>query len=271
MNINEHRIKINKAADTIKKILPVIPQTCVVTGSGLSSLGDILEDKKQIPYSEIPGFPKSTVKGHDGNLLFGFIKKNPVLILVGRSHYYEGNSIEDVVFPIRVLSQLGIKTLILTNAAGGVNKSFSPGELMVIKDHLGFFCPSPLRGENFDEYGPRFPDQSKIYSCEEALQASSDIDIKVNTGVYCYSKGPMFETPAEIKAISKMGGDAVGMSTVPEAIVASHAGMKVIGISTITNYAAGITKQPLSHEEVLEVGKKASESLKEIIINIVLQ
>ncbi len=270
MEWTKYKQDIKNAATKISSAWAVKPTTCIVLGSGLSSLADSLEDTIEIPYSSIPGFPQVTVVGHEGILILGNLNNVPVILLKGRFHYYEGHPIETVVFPIRVMKELGIKLMILTNAAGGINKEMKPGDLMIIKDHIGLFCESPLRGENFDEYGPRFPDQSSVYDYKSALLHANDLKIPCFPGVYAYAKGPMYETPAEIRLFSHLGADAVGMSTVPEAIVASHGGMKVVGISCITNFAAGILDQPLSHAEVMEVGKLAANNMKNLIIRIVL-
>lgn len=269
MDMAVYRANIKSACHVIRSRIDIVPEVCVVLGSGLSSLADILQNKQEIPYSDIPGFPEVTVVGHEGLMIFGDLSGIPVMLLKGRFHYYEGHPIENVVFPIRVMLELGIKTVILTNAAGGVNRSYNPGDLMIIRDHIGLFCESALRGENMDEYGPRFPDQTYVYSWKKAMEYAEELNLSAHAGVYCYAKGPMYETPAEIKFLAALGTDAVGMSTVPEAIAAVHGGMKVIGISTITNFAAGILDQPLSHAEVLEVGLKASEGLKKLIIRII--
>lgn len=269
MNTDKYREDISLAASKIKTYINELPEYAIILGSGLSSLADSLTDTIEIRYSDIPGFPEVTVTGHEGLLIIGKLSGTSVILLKGRFHYYEGHSIENVVFPIRVLLKLGIGKLILTNAAGGVNKSYSPGDLMIIKDHIGFFCDSPLRGLNFDEYGPRFPDQTYVYNYKSVKDLADRLDINAKTGVYSYAKGPMYETPAEIRMMSMLGADAVGMSTVPEAIVASHGGMSVIGISCITNFAAGILDQQLSHSEVMEVGLKSSKNLKLLISEIV--
>lgn len=265
----EYKENIKKAASKIKSSCSAVPDICIILGSGLSSLAESLTETIELPYSSIPGFPEVTVAGHEGTLILGKLQNIPVLLLKGRFHYYEGHSIENVVFPIRVIVELGIKSLILTNAAGGINKNMKPGDLMIIKDHIGLFCESPLRGRNFDEYGPRFPDQSSVYNYKKILQYAESLDIPSFAGVYAYAKGPMYETPAEIRLFSQLGADAVGMSTVPEAIIASHGGLEVIGISCITNFAAGILDQPLSHKEVLEVGKQAGDNMKNLIIKII--
>jgi len=269
MDMNGYKENIKLAASKIRSTWINPPKVCIVLGSGLSSLSDSLTDIIELPYAMIPGFPQVTVIGHEGTLILGKLQNIPVLLLKGRFHYYEGHSIENVVFPIRVMLELGIKSLILTNAAGGINKCMNPGDLMILKDHIGLFCESPLRGENFDEFGPRFPDQSSVYDWEKPLECAKALNIPSIAGVYAFAKGPMYETPAEIRLFSHLGADAVGMSTVPEAIVASHGGMKVCGISCITNFAAGILDQPLSHKEVLEVGKQAASNMKDLIASII--
>ncbi len=268
-NMNDYRLNIKAAAKRINEIVSEKPEYAIVLGSGLSSLTDLLTETIQLPYNKIPGFPKVTVSGHDGLLIYGKLSGVPVLLMKGRFHFYEGHSIEDVVFPFRVMLQIGIKNLILTNAAGGINSDFKPGDIMIIKDHIGLFCDSPLRGENFDEFGPRFPDQSNVYNYKYAVEIANRHNIPVNTGIYAYAKGPMYETPAEIRLFRALGADAVGMSTVPEAIIAYHGGMNIIGISCITNFAAGILDQPLSHKEVLEVGLIGAKNIKLLIENIV--
>jgi len=265
----EYNENIRSAAAKIRSTWDIAPTVGIVLGSGLSSLADALENRIELPYSSIPGFPEVTVVGHDGTLILGTLENIPVLLLNGRFHYYEGHSIENVVFPIRVMAELGLKSLVLTNAAGGINKSMKPGDLMVIKDHIGLFCESPLRGENFNQYGPRFPDQSSVYAWKDAIRDAEELKIPAFPGVYAYAKGPMFETPAEVRVFAALGADAVGMSTVPEAVVASHAGMDVTGISCITNFAAGILDQPLSHTEVMEVGKQAANNMKNLIVKII--
>lgn len=269
MNTAEYKEDIRNAAMKIRSAWKEIPEVCIVLGSGLSSLAESLTETIELPYTEIPGFPAVTVAGHEGTLIFGKLHHVPVLLMKGRFHYYEGHPIQNVVFPIRVMLELGIHSLILTNAAGGINTTMKPGDLMILKDHIGLFCESPLRGENFDEFGPRFPDQSSVYEYKNVLKYAEELHIPAMAGVYAYAKGPMYETPAEIRAFKMLGADAVGMSTVPEAVVASHGGMKVVGISCITNFAAGILDQPLSHKEVLEVGKQASENMKNLIIRII--
>lgn len=265
----EYNENIRSAASNIRSAWRNAPEVCIVLGSGLSSMAESLADRIELPYSTIPGFPEVTVIGHEGTLLIGMLESIPVLLLKGRFHYYEGHSIENVVFPIRVMLELGIRSLILTNAAGGINKNMETGDLMIIKDHIGLFCESPLRGENFAQYGPRFPDQSSVYDWKDAIRFAENLGIPAFPGVYAYAKGPMYETPSEVRAFATLGADAVGMSTVPEAIVASHGGMNVVGISCITNFAAGILDQPLSHKEVIEVGKLAANNMRNLIVKII--
>lgn len=269
MEITKYRADIKTAAKNIRSKFKDIPEICVVLGSGQNALADSLENVFELPYKSIPGFPMVTVQGHEGKLISGSLNSIPLLLMNGRFHYYEGHKIESVVFPIRVMRELGIKSIILTNAAGGISKNLNPGDLMIIKDHISFFCESPLRGVNFDEYGTRFPDQSRIYDYEYALECAGEISLSQKSGVYAYSKGPMFETPAEIRFLDNIGADAVGMSTVPEAIIASHGGMKVTGISCITNYAAGHSNTPLTHAEVLEVGKRTANHMRDLISRII--
>lgn len=257
------------AADYIKsKIQGQIPKIAIVLGSGLGGLKEEIENKVVIPYSDIPDFPVSTVEGHAGELIIGEINKVPVIAMNGRFHYYEGYDLKQTVFPIRVFSLLGIKTIILTNAAGGINTEIKEGSFMVINDHLSFFAESVLRGKNEDEFGVRFPDMSQIYSKELIAKLKQIILNKTGRyyeGVYAYMKGPCYETPAEIRALRMLGADSVGMSTVPEAIVACHSGIKVAAISCITNMAAGVTNKKLSHEEVKQTADRVKDEFKEII------
>ena len=238
------------------------PELAVVLGSGLGGLADSLQDAVTIPYAEIEHFPLSTVPGHAGELVCGTLGGKPVLAMKGRFHFYEGYSMREVTYPVRVMKLLGVQKLILTNASGGVNIAYQPGDLMLIRDHIKFFDDSPLRGKNDGELGVRFPDMSCAYSEEmraQAKAAAGELGLTLREGVYFYMPGPSFETPAEIRAIRTLGGDAVGMSTVPEAISALHAGMEVLGISCISNMAAGILPQPLTHDEVIETGARVAE------------
>ncbi|MBR6488195.1 MAG: purine-nucleoside phosphorylase [Clostridiales bacterium] len=238
-----------------------VPEICLVLGSGLGPLSEVCDKYFSIPYTDIPDFPKSTAPGHAGTLIAGSLSGKDVFMMSGRFHYYEGYPIETVVFYVRVLGLIGVKTLILTNAAGGINTEMTPPEFVAITDHLSFFSESVLRGQNIDELGTRFPDQSNVYDKELVSlleECAKDLNIKLSRGVYAYMKGPQYETPAEIRALRLLGADCVGMSTVPEAVCASHMGLRVAGISCITNMAAGIKNAPLSEKEVLETANAAS-------------
>jgi len=244
----------------------------VILGSGLGDWGDSLTNAVKVPYSEIAGMPTSEVKGHANCFIGGKCGDKKVLVMKGRVHLYEGWSPQDVVYPIRIMHHLGIKNLILTNAAGGVNLSFKPGDLMLITDHINFSGHNPLRGQDALNYGERFPSMSEVYSRELAVKAhntANECGIMLKDGVYYYSVGPSFETPAEIRAIRVLGGDAVGMSTVHEATAAVQQGMKVLGISCITNMAAGILDQPLTHAEVLETGQRVKEKFAKVLSSII--
>lgn len=264
--------KIEEASQFIRTKLHGKPDIGIVLGSGLGPLVDEIEDAIEIDYANIPNFPISTVEGHAGKLVSGSLAGKKVLAMKGRFHHYEGYDISQVVFHIRVFKLMGIDNLIVTNAAGGINKNFKPGDLMLIKDHISFFAPSPLRGANLSEFGVRFPDMSQAYDrslFEIAKKAANAEQIEIREGVYAFAQGPMYETPAEIRALAILGGDAVGMSTVPEVIAARHAGMKVLGISCITNMAAGILDQPLNHQEVMETAKIAERNFTTLVKKIV--
>lgn len=244
------------------------PEIGIVLGSGLGDLADTYCEFA-IPYDKIPGFAKSTVEGHKGQLVFAQINKRNVVMMQGRNHFYEGHSMQDVTFPIKVMKKLGVKTVIITNAAGAINKSFRPGDLMVITDHINLMGTNPLIGPNDPDLGVRFPDMSEVYNKNlikivDAAGRLLKIDLK--HGVYVATTGPSYETPAEIKMARFMGGDAAGMSTVPEAIVANYCGMKVIGISCISNFATGISSKKLSHEEVIETTEKVKAKFKELVL-----
>ena len=259
----------NEAVKYIKeKIGDKNPDTAIVLGSGLGVLKEDIENKIVIKYEDIPDFPISTVEGHAGELIIGELSGKTVIAMNGRFHYYEGYDIKQTVFPIRVFALLGVKNIILTNAAGGINTDIKEGSFMVINDHLSFFAESVLRGKNEDEFGVRFPDMSEVYDREEVKKMKEIIKKHTENaleGVYAYMKGPAYETPAEIRALRILGADAVGMSTVPEAIVARHSGMKVVAVSCITNMAAGVTNKKLSHEEVKETAERVKGEFKEII------
>ncbi len=251
--------KIAEAKALIESKIDGKPDIGLVLGSGLGVMADEIEDAVVIPYQEIPHFTTSTVVGHKGQLVVGRLEGKRVVAMQGRFHYYEGHSLDAVTFPIRVMKAIGVETIIVTNAAGGINTGYRPGDLMLIRDHLNMTFRNPLIGPNDDELGPRFPDMSEAYSArlrEVAKQAAAELGIDVREGVYVGLLGPSYETPAEIRMLRILGGDAVGMSTVPEVIVARHMGVEVLGISCISNMAAGILPQPLSHEEVMETTEK---------------
>ncbi|WP_411355373.1 purine-nucleoside phosphorylase [Peptoniphilus harei] len=263
---------MNKSIDYIKGKIKNQPEIGIVLGSGLGDFADAIEDKIEIPYTEIPGFPVSTVKGHDGKLIFGKINSKEVCAMKGRIHYYEGYDIKEVVYPIEVLAGLGIKTLILTNAAGGVNTDFEPADLMIINDHINLMGKNPLIGPNDEDLGPRFPDMTDLYNkdlIEVAEKSAKKLGIDIQEGVYMYFTGPSYETAAEVRMARILGADAVGMSTVPEAIIARHRGLKILGISTITNMSTGILDTPLDHTEVVEVGQEVAGKFKELLKEII--
>ena len=255
---------VKRAGDYIKGQLGgrKVPEICIVLGSGLGPLAEICEQYFSVPYSDIPDFPKSTAPGHAGRLIAGSLSGKDVFMMNGRFHYYEGYPMETVVFYIRVLGLIGVKTLILTNAAGGIKTEMVPPEFVAIEDHLSFYAESVLRGPNIEEFGTRFPDQSCVYDRElisKLEDCAKDLGVKLSRGVYAYMKGPQYETPAEIRALRIVGADCVGMSTVPEAVCASHMGLRVVAMSCVTNMAAGISKGPLSEKEVLDTAAAASE------------
>lgn len=250
-----------------------IPSFFVILGSGLGNYAesDNVKELFSLDYSEIPDFPVSTIQGHKGKFVFGEVEGKPVLLMQGRFHYYEGNSLENVVIGVRTASLLGIPKMIVTNAAGGVNTEFNPGDLMIIEDHISLFVPSPLIGKN-TEFGTRFPDMSNAYSkamIDKAESFAKENNINIKKGVYFQTSGPQYETPAEIKMIRTFGADAVGMSTACEVIAAKHAGMEVFGMSCITNMAAGIQMAELSHEEVQIMAKKAEKNFAKIVTHII--
>src|SRR5215203_4375169 len=254
------------ATRVIRARISVDPRIAIVLGSGLGGFADDFDEPEAIPYEEIPGFVRSTAEGHAGRLVIGKVDTVPVVAMQGRVHYYEGYSFEEVTFPVRTFGLLGIKTIILTNAAGGINVQLTQGALMVISDHLNLMGANPLRGPNDERFGPRFPDMSTVYSPELqelVVEEARSIEIEVRRGIYGALSGPSYETPAEILLLRNLGADAVGMSTVPEAIVARHMGLDVLGISCITNMAAGVLPTPLDHAEVMETaGRVASEFMR---------
>lgn len=266
--------EIKQAADYIKKKAEHEPKIGLILGSGLGVLADEICDAVTIDYREIPAFPVSTVDGHAGRLVIGRLEGADVVAMQGRFHFYEGHSMDRVIFPVRVMKELGVDTLIVTNAAGGVNGSFQPGDLMIISDHINLLGTNPLIGPNNPEFGVRFPDMSEAYSKrlrQLAKSSADELSISVQEGVYTAVTGPSYETPAEIRFFRTIGTDAVGMSTVPEVIAARHAGIEVLGISCISNLASGILDQPLSHEEVIEVTTKVRANFLTFVKRIVSQ
>ena len=244
------------------------PDVCIVLGSGLGSYADTFEDAEVITYGDIPGFPVSTVPGHAGRLIFGQKHGVSITCMQGRFHCYEGYTAAETVIPLRALIRLGVSKLLITNAAGGINTDFAAGDIMVITDHINFTFLNPLVGKNLDEFGPRFPDMSYAYDKKltAALRKSADDNsIALREGVYAMMKGPSFESPAEIRALRLLGADAVGMSSVPEIVAAAHAGVSSCAMSCITNMAAGILDQPLTHEEVMETGRIVADDMKTVI------
>lgn len=264
--------QIQTATDFIKEKLQQQPKIGLILGSGLGVLADDIGNPVKIPYNEIPGFPVSTVEGHAGQLVCGQLSGVEVIAMQGRFHFYEGYSMDKVTFPVRVMKELGIEELIVTNAAGGVNESFTPGDLMIITDHINNMGTNPLIGPNDSRFGVRFPDMSEAYSKNLralAKDVAQKSNIAIKEGVYVGNPGPVYETPAEVRLARTLGGDAVGMSTVPEVIVAKHAGLEVLGISCISNMAAGILDQPLSHDEVIETTEKVKTSFLTLVNEIV--
>ena len=260
------------ATRIIRSRITVEPRIALVLGSGLGGFADDFEEAVAIPYEEIPGFVRSTAQGHAGRLVIGKVDNVPVLAMQGRVHYYEGYSLEEVTFPIRAFGLLGIKTLILTNAAGGINVQLTQGALMMITDHVNLMGVNPLIGPNDERFGPRFPDMSAVYSPELqelVVEEAKAINVEVRRGIYGALSGPSYETPAEIHLLRGLGADAVGMSTVPEAIVARHMGMEVLGISCITNMAAGITDEPINHEEVMATGDRVRATFTELLQRVI--
>lgn len=264
--------KINEAAAYIQSIYKDSIDIAIVLGSGLGPLANEIENPIVVDYQDIPHFPVSTLAGHDGKLIIGKIHEKTVVAMKGRFHYYEGHDMDIVTLPIRVFAKLGIQKLILTNACGGIRDDLNPGQIMVINDHIGLYAPSPLRGPNLDEFGPRFKDMTEVYSTHVgkiAHEIAEQNHISLKDGVYAFFKGPMYETPAEIRAYRTLGADAVGMSTVPEAIVARHSGMSTFGLSLITNKAAGLGNAELNHAEVVEAANKAEKDLVTLVKGVI--
>ena len=256
--------KVKESADFIRERTDKMPSLGVILGSGLGSLVDIMEEKTVIPYPEIPNFPQSSVAGHAGNLVIGRIGKEIIIAMQGRFHFYEGFTMKEVTYPIYVMKLLGVKNLIVTNACGGINRAFVPGDLMLLTDYINMLGNNPLIGENDERLGVRFPDMSEAYSLEllaKAEKTAKALGIAYQKGVYAIFSGPCYETAAGIRAYERLGADAIGMSTVPETIVANYLGMKVLGIACITNMATGIAKEKHTHEEVVRIANESSSKL----------
>ncbi len=264
--------RAERAANFIRSRVERSPAVAIVLGSGLGAFADDLANSTGIRYDEIPGFAQATVEGHAGRLAVGESENVTIAAMQGRFHFYEGYSLEDVTFPIRVLKLLGVRTLILTNAAGSLNTEFTPGSLMVISDHINLMGVNPLIGANDERFGPRFPDLTSTYDPglqNIVIDEAKAINVDLRRGVYAALSGPSYETPAEIHMVRTLGADAVGMSTVPEAIVARHMEMKVIGISCITNLAAGVSNRPVDHSQVIATGERVREQFTELIRRVI--
>ena len=260
------------AARLIRSRIAEDVRVALVLGSGLGAFADELEGAEAIPYAEIPGFARPTVEGHAGRLVVGRVGGLIVAAMQGRFHFYEGYKLEEVTFPVRVLALLGASSLVLTNAAGGLNNSFEQGSLVLISDHLNLMGTNPLLGPNDARFGPRFPDMTDVYDREyqdAAIAASHEMGLELRRGIYAALSGPSYETPAEIRMLRLLGADAVGMSTVPEAIVARQMGLRVLGISCITNMAAGVLDRPINHEEVIETGERVRETFAELLRRVI--
>ncbi len=260
--------KLQKCYESFRSKIDFVPEVALILGSGLGALADEIDIAATLSYDEIEGFPKSTVPGHKGRFVFGYMDGVPVVIMQGRVHYYEGYSMQDVVLPTRLMKMMGAKVLFVTNASGGVNPSFSAGDFMLITDQIANFVPSPLIGANFEDLGTRFPDMSEIYDKdlrEIVIKTAESLNIKLQQGVYIQLTGPNFESPAEVRMCRTLGADAVGMSTACETIAANHAGMKICGISCVANLGCGLTENPLTHKEVMEAADKAAPLFKKLI------
>jgi purine-nucleoside phosphorylase len=267
--------KIEQAVNFIKQRTKNFkPLIGIILGSGLGNLAEEVEQKIIIQYEEVPNMPKSTISGHKGNFVFGYLEKKPVLVMQGRIHFYEGYTMQEVTFPIRIMQKINLKYLILTSAVGGIKGKLplKPTDIVLIKDHINFIGDNPLRGEHFEEFGERFPDMSEVYDKnlrEIAKDVAKELNIKVYEGVYLAGRGPSYETPAEIKMFKKFGADVVGMSVVPEAIVANQARIKILVITYISNLAAGISKKALSHKEILETANLAGKKINKLIKGVI--
>ncbi|MBO5292919.1 MAG: purine-nucleoside phosphorylase [Lachnospiraceae bacterium] len=266
--------KVQRCYESVREKVDFQPRAAIVLGSGLGDYAENIQIEAELSYHEIEGFPVSTVPGHDGKFIFGYVGAVPVVCMKGRVHYYEGYPISDVVLPIRLMKLLGAEILVLTNASGGIRDSLRAGDLMMLTDHISCFAPNPLIGANLDELGPRFPDMSEVYdkALQELLRSTAaEQEVPLQEGIYAQLTGPSYESPAEIRMLRSMGADAVGMSTVVEAIAANHMGMKICGISCVCNMAAGITKEPLSHTEVQQAASEAAPRFKRLLTHFILR
>ncbi len=270
--MNEVYEKLKRCLAAVKSKVVFEPKAALVLGSGLGDYAEEMDIKAAVDYLDIDGFPVSTVAGHKGRFIFGYVKDVPVVAMQGRVHYYEGYPMSDVVLPVRLMGLMGAGAVILTNAAGGMNPSFAPGDLMMITDHITGFVPSPLVGENINALGTRFPDMSEVYSKklrEKIKQAARNTAVSIQQGVYLQTTGPNYETPAEIRMYRSLGGDAVGMSTACEAMAAKHMGLNVCGISCITNMAAGISPNPLNHAEVQKTADSSAANFRKLVTELI--
>lgn len=266
--MNQVYEKVNNCLKSVRKVTDFVPKVAIVLGSGLGDYANDIKVEAEIDYHDIEGFPVSTVPGHAGKFIFGYVGAVPVVCMKGRVHYYEGYDMSDVVLPTRLMKMMGAEILFLTNASGGINKSFKAGSFMMLTDHISTFVPNPLIGPNIEEFGTRFPDMSHVYDekLQEILRETArENDIHLNEGVYIQFTGPSFESPAEIRMAKTLGADAVGMSTVVEAIAANHMGMRICGVSCVCNLAAGISPTPLTHDEVQQAANEAAPKFKKLL------